>query len=121
MTNKNQRVYQMSFSKVYPLLVQKVIKKGGSKDDVDKLIMWLTGYSILSLVKAIDDNISYETFFNQAPNLNLKRLNIKGKICGIDIQNIEEPLMKEIRFLDKIVDDLSKGKKVKDIINKLQI
>lgn len=113
MTNN---IYKMSFSVVYPLYIEKAKKKNRTKEEVDEIIYWLTGYTEETLNRQLEKNIDFETFFNEAPNLNPSRLLIKGVICGIRIEDIEEPLMKEIRYLDKLIDELAKGKKIEKIL-----
>ena len=112
---KNEKVYAMSFAKVYPLLVNKAVKKGRTADEVDQVIQWLTGYDSDGLNAALDAEVSYEIFFSEAPRLNPNRKQITGAICGVRVENIEEPLMQEIRYLDKLVDELAKGKDLKKI------
>jgi len=108
--SKLHRVYKMSFSRVYPLYITKVERKGYAKEEVDKVIRWLTGYTQKKLESQIKKEVDIETFFNEAPKLNPERKNIKGLICGVRIEEIKEPLMREIRYMDKLVDNVSKGK-----------
>lgn len=110
------KIYSMSFASVYPHYVAKAEKKGRSKSEVDEIIRWLTGYSQEDLKEKIEKQVNFETFFAQAPNLNPSRALIKGVICGIRVENIEEPLMKEIRYLDKLIDELAKGKAMEKIL-----
>ena len=112
---KNEKVYAMSFAKVYPLLVNKAVKKGRTADEVDQVIQWLTGYGPDGLKAALAAEVSYEVFFAEAPMLNPNRKKITGTICGVRVENIEEPLMQEIRYLDKLVDELAKGKSLEKI------
>lgn len=114
----NKKVYKMIFGDVYPLLVNKVLRKERSKDEVDEVICWLTGYSEDALQDAIENRLTYEEFFNNAPKLNENRNLITGSICGVKINEIEEPLMKEIRYLDKLVDEIAKGKSMDKILRK---
>lgn len=110
--DKNHRIYKMSFASVYPHYVNKAEKKGHKKEEVDKAICWLTGYTQKELDLSIKEQIDFETFFTSAPNLNSERKNlIQGTICGVKIAEINEPLMKEIRYLDKLIDDLANGRK----------
>ena len=111
-----EKVYQMSFARVYPLLVNKVVKKGRMQSEVDEVIRWLTGYDQATLEKQLSDEVSYTTFFAQAPLLNPNRMLITGTVCGIRIENMEDTLMREIRFLDKLVDELAKGKAMEKIL-----
>jgi len=112
------KIYTMSFASVYPHYVTKAEKKGRTKAEVDQIIRWLTGYSQEELEAVIDNQISFETFFEQAPKLNDSRKLIKGVVCGIRVEEIEEPLMQEIRYLDKLVDELAKGKSMEKILRK---
>jgi len=112
----NQRIYKMPFSKVYPLLVQKAERKGRTKAEVDNVICWLTGYDHSGLQEQIAKNVDYETFFNEAPQINPNAAKIKGVICGYRVEEIEDPLMQKIRWLDKLVDELAKGKPMDRIL-----
>lgn len=116
--NEN-RVYKMSFAKVYPLYVLKAEKKGRTKSEVDEIIRWLTGYSQEQLEGLINNQTDYETFFKEAPLLNPSRALIKGVVCGIRVEDIQEPLMREIRYLDKLIDELAKGKTMDKILRRL--
>ena len=106
----------MSFASVYPHYVAKAEKKGRSKSDVDEIVRWLTGYSQKQLNQQIKKQINFEEFFDGAPAMNPNRELIKGVVCGVRIEEIEEPLMKEIRFLDKMVDELARGKALEKIL-----
>jgi len=112
----NHRIYKMSFARVYPLYVTKAERKGRTKAEVDQIIGWLTGYSQDELETVLDNQTDFEAFFDQAPQLNPARGLIKGVICGVRIENIEEPLMREIRYLDKLIDELAGGKKMEKIL-----
>ena len=112
---KNEKVYTMSFPKVYPLLVNKAVRKGRTAEEVDQVVQWLTGYDTDGLKAALAAEVSYEAFFAEAPRLNPNREKITGTICGVRVENIEEPLMREIRYLDKLVDELAKGKSLEKI------
>lgn len=112
------RIYTMSFARVYPLYIQKVERKGRTKAEVDEVISWLTGYSQQELAKHLEAQTDFETFFAQAPRLNPSRSLITGIICGVRIEEIEEPTMREIRYLDKLVDELAKGKEMEKILRK---
>jgi len=112
----NDRVYKMAFSKVYPLLIQKAERKGRTKADVDEVICWLTGYDYDGLQAQIDKNVDYETFFNEAPQINPNAEKIKGVICGYRVEEIQDPLMQKIRWIDKLVDELAKGKPMEKIL-----
>lgn len=114
----NEKVYNIPLAKVYPLLVAKAERKGHTKAEVDKITCWLTGYSDEVLQELIASDISYGDFFLKAPNSNPNRSLIKGVICGVRVENIEEPLMREIRYLDKLVDELAKGKSMDKILRK---
>lgn len=112
----NEKVYQMKFSKIYPLLVNKAVKKGRTQAEVDEIIIWLTGYSETKLKEITETEVTYADFFNRAPSLNPNRHFIKGSVCGIKVEEIKEPLMQEIRYLDKLIDELAKGKKMESIL-----
>ncbi len=114
----NTRIYRMSFAGVYPLYIQKAERKGRSKEEVDEIIFWLTGYSPTSLQQIIDDKIDFEHFFKQAPNLNSNISKIKGVICGYRIEDIQDPLVQKVRYLDKLIDELAKGKPMEKILRK---
>lgn len=113
-----QNIYKMSFAKVYPMYVSKATNKGRTKSEVDDIIRWLTGYSQEELEAQLDKETNFEDFFNEAPNPNPSRRLIKGVVCGIRVENIEEPLMQEIRYLDKLIDELAKGKTMDRILRK---
>lgn len=113
---KNERVYRMAFSSVYPLLVQKAERKGRTKSEVDAVICWLTGYDDSGLQAQIMKNVDYETFFSEAPQINPKAVKISGVICGHRVEEIEDPLMQKIRWLDKLVDELAKGKPIEKVL-----
>ncbi|EKK7205106.1 DUF2200 domain-containing protein [Listeria innocua] len=115
---KKPRIYTMSFASVYPFYIQKVEKKDRTKEEVDEVIFWLTGYDQASLQKAIDQEIDFETFFEQAPKMNPNASLITGVICGYRVEEIEDKLMQQIRYLDKLVDELAKGKKMEEILRK---
>lgn len=115
---KKHRIYSMSFASVYPLYIAKAEKKGRTKDEVDEIIRWLTGYNQQGLETQIKKQTDFETFFAQAPQPNASRALIKGVICGVRVENIEEPLMQEIRYLDKLIDELAKGKAMEKILRK---
>ena len=106
----------MAFARVYPLYVAKAEKKGRTKTEVDEIIRWMTGYSQNDLEGRVADQTNFETFFAEAPQLNPARDLIKGVICGVRIEEIEEPLMKEIRYLDKLIDELANGKAMAKIL-----
>lgn len=110
------KIYKMSFSKVYPLYIKKVERKDRTKEEVDEIIRWLTGYSDEALQAQIEKEVNFEEFFDQAPELNPARREVKGVICGVRVEDIEEPLMQEIRYMDKMIDELAKGKKMEKIL-----
>jgi len=114
----NQRIYKMSFARVYPLYIAKAERKGRTKTEVDEIILWLTGYNSKELKVILENQIDFETFFSQAPELNSARALIKGVICGVRIEDIQEPTMREIRYLDKLIDELAKGKLMEKILRK---
>jgi hypothetical protein len=111
-----QRVYAMSFASVYPMYVTKVAKKGRTQAEVDQVIRWLTGYTQKALEGHIAKKTSFETFFSKAPRLNPARKQITGVICGMRVEEIEEPLMQDIRYLDKLVDELAKGRAMEKVL-----
>lgn len=116
-SEKNQaRVFKMAFAGVYPLYIQKVEKKGRTKTELDTIIFWLTGYDAQTLQKQIDDRVDFEAFFAQAPELNPNVSKITGLICGYRVEEIENKLMQKIRYLDKLVDELAKGKAMAKIL-----
>ena len=112
----NQKVFAMEFARVYPLLVAKAQRKGRTAQEVEQVTCWLTGYTSADLLRAQQDGTSYGDFFRNAPAPNPCRDQIKGTICGVRVENIEDPLMREIRYLDKLVDELAKGKPMEKII-----
>ena len=112
----NQKVFAMSFSKIYPLYVQKAERKSRTKKEVDEIICWLTGYDPEALQAQIDRNVSLQTFFEEAPQMNPNAALIKGVVCGVRVEEIDDPLMQKIRWLDKLVDELAKGKKMEKIL-----
>lgn len=112
------RIYTMSVARVYPLYILKVEKKGRTKAEVDEVIRWLTGYSQKQLEAKLKKETDFETFFAKAPKLNPRRALIKGVICGVRIEDIEEPTMREIRYLDKLIDELAKGRPMEKILRK---
>jgi len=111
-----QRVFKMSFASVYPHYVQKAEKKGRTKQELDKVICWLTGYSAKALASQIKEKTDFETFFSEAPALNPNVSKITGVVCGVRIEEIENPLMRKIRYLDKLVDELAKGRPMAKIL-----
>ena len=110
------RIYSTSFASVYPLYVAKAEKKGRTKAEVDEVIRWLTGYSDADLALVLADGRDFETFFGQAPKMNPARSQITGKVCGVQVEAVEEPLMREIRYLDKLIDELARGRKMEKIL-----
>ena len=112
------RIYTMSVARVYPLYVAKAQRKGRTKAEVDEIIRWLTGHSQKTLEKELSKNTSFEDFFAQAPKMNASRSLITGVVCGIRVENIEEPVMREIRYLDKLIDELAKGKSMEKILRR---
>jgi len=113
---KKPRIFTMSFGSVYPLYVQKAERKGRTKEEVDEIIAWLTGYSGKRLQRAIDTKIDFETFFAKAPAMNPNAALITGVVCGVRVENVADPLMQQIRYLDKLIDELAKGKKMASIL-----
>lgn len=114
----NNRVYQMSFARVYPLYIEKAKKKGRTKAEVDQIIHWLTGYTPKKLETVLKKQTDFETFFAKAPRLNPLRKLITGVICGVRIEEIKETTMREIRYLDKLIDELAKGRTIEKILRK---
>ena len=112
----SERFYQMIFSKVYPMYVQKAEKKGRTKDEVDAVIFWLTGYDERGLQAQINRDVNFETFFAEAPQINPNADKIKGVICGVRVEEIDDPLIQNVRRLDKLVDELAKGKTMDKIL-----
>ncbi|MFC4817891.1 DUF2200 domain-containing protein [Flavobacterium sp. GCM10023249] len=110
------RVYRMLFSSVYPLYIQKAEKKGRTKEEVDTVIFWLTGYNAQTLQEQIDQKSDFETFFLQAPKMHPNVTKITGVICGYRVEEIEDPILKKVRYLDKLVDELAKGRKMEKIL-----
>lgn len=110
------RIYTMSFAGVYPHYITKAEKKGRTKEEVDEIIRWLTGYSQKELEAEIEKKTNLEDFFAQAPKLNPSRSLIKGVICGVRVEEIEDPLMKEVRYMDKLIDELARGKAMEKIL-----
>lgn len=113
---ENEKVYAMPFAKIYPMLVNKAIKKGRTAEEVGEITCWLTGYTAQQLTELATSDISYGDFFRNAPTPNPNRKLITGSICGVRVETIDEPLMQEIRYLDKLVDELAKGKPMEKIL-----
>ena len=107
-----QSIFDMKVSKIYPLLLQKVERKGRSKEELDAIIEWLTGYDM----EQVDQEMTYRDFFDQEPAMNPRAELIKGKVCGVQVETIEDPMMQKIRWLDKLVDELSKGKPLNKVL-----
>ncbi len=112
----HSRVYKMIFAGVYPHYIAKAEKKGRTKAEVDQIIFWLTGYDEKSFQKQLDNKVDFETFFAEAPQLNPNVSLIKGVICGYRVEEIEDPLMQKVRYLDKLIDELAKGKTMEKIL-----
>lgn len=112
----NERIYNMLFSKVYPLLIAKAEKKNRTRAEVNELTSWLTGYTAEQIESYLSTDLTYGDFFRNAPALNPNRTLIKGTVCGVRVEGIEDPLMREMRYLDKLIDELAKGKKIETII-----
>lgn len=112
------RIYRMSFAKVYPALVAKAERKGRTKAEVDQIIHWLTGYDAQALAAQLDADSDVRTFFAEAPAMNPARSEIKGVVCGVRVEEVAEPLMREIRYLDKLIDELAKGKAFDKILSR---
>jgi hypothetical protein len=117
MNNKsNNRVFGMKFADIYPLYVQKAKRKNRTREEVDQIICWLTGYNQAGLQQQIEQEDDFETFFAQAPAINPNSSLIKGVVCGVRVEEIEDPLMQKIRYLDKLIDELAKGKAMEKIL-----
>jgi hypothetical protein len=112
------RIYSVSVASVYPHYVSKAEKKGRTKAEVDEIICWLTGYSRETFGNQLKKNTNFEDFFTQAPRMHPSRALIKGVVCGVRVESIEEPIMREIRYLDKLIDELAKGKAMEKILRK---
>ena len=115
------RIFAMSFARVYPEYVSKAERKGRTKSEVDEVIRWLTGYRQEELEAILEKQTDFETFFAEAPQLNPSRALIKGVVCGVRVEDIEEPTMREIRYLDKLIDELAKGKAMEKILREPQL
>ncbi len=111
-----ERIYRLLFSSVYPLYIQKAEKKGRSKEEVDTIIFWLTGYNAKTLQQQIDRKTDFETFFAEAPQMNANAKKITGVICGYRVEEIEDPVIQKMRYLDKLIDELAKGKAMEKIL-----
>lgn len=109
-------IFQMAFAKVYPLYVQKAERKNRTKEEVDQIICWLTGYNLAGLQRQIEQECDFESFFAQAPALHPNSALIKGVVCGVRVEEVEDPLMQKIRYLDKLIDELAKGKAMEKIL-----
>lgn len=110
------RIFSMPFSNVYPMYVQKAERKGRTKEEVDAAIRWLTGYDENGLQAQIDKGVDFEAFFAQAPKINANSMKITGVVCGVRVEEVEDPLMQKIRWLDKLVDELAKGKPLEKVL-----
>jgi len=110
------KIFSMAFAKVYPLYIQKAERKERTKQEVDQCILWLTGYDQKGLEKQIECEASFETFFAEAPHLNPNVKLIKGVVCGLRVEDVEDPLMRKIRYLDKLIDELAKGKAIEKVL-----
>jgi len=115
---ETHRIFKTSFASVYPHYVQKAEKKGRERKEVDEVICWLTGYSPQALAMQIEQKTDFETFFNEAPSLHPNASKITGVVCGVRIEEIENPLMRKIRYMDKLVDELGKGRPMDKILRK---
>ena len=111
-----ERIYRLLFSSVYPLYIKKAEAKGRTKDEVDTIIFWLTGYNKQTLQQQIDNKSDFQTFFAEAPGINPNASKITGVICGYRVEEIEDELIQKLRYLDKLIDDLAKGKKMEKIL-----
>jgi hypothetical protein len=116
--NNNARVYKMSFAGVYPLYINKAERKGRTKEEVDEIIFWLTGYNEKTLQQVIDNKTDFENFFAKAPKINPNVSKITGVICGYRVEEIEDKVIQQVRYLDKLIDELAKGKAMEKILRK---
>ncbi|MDF9825843.1 hypothetical protein M2475_001605 [Breznakia sp. PF5-3] len=112
------KVFKMSFARIYPAYIDKAEKKNRTKEEVNQIIFWLTGYDEKGLQKQLDDNVDLEVFFTQAPRINPNASLITGSVCGVCVEAVEDPLMQKIRYLDKLIDELAKGKAMEKILRK---
>lgn len=113
-----RRVYAMVFAKVYPMYIAKAEKKGRTKEEVDEVIRWLTGYTQSKLNAQIKKEVTFETFFKESPKRNPSRTLITGMVCGVRVEEVEDPVMREVRYLDKLVDELARGRSMEKILRK---
>lgn len=118
MKTNNTRVYKIAFASVYPLYIEKAEKKGRTQEEVDTVLCWLTGYNKQTIQKQIDKGTDLQTFFADAPKINPNISKITGVICGYRVEDIEDPLMQKIRYMDKLIDELAKGKAMEKILRK---
>jgi hypothetical protein len=116
MKDNTERIYKMTFARVYPLYITKVEKKGRTKAEVDEVIRWLTGYSQKEMESQIEKQVDFEKFFNEAPQMNPSRSLVKGMICGIRVEDIVDPIVQGVRYMDKLVDELAKGRPMEKIL-----
>lgn len=115
---KNDRIYKMTFASVYPLYVAKAERKGRTKQEVDEIVQWLTGYSKKELEDQIEKEADFETFFKEAPKMNPARKLIKGVVCGVRVEDIKDKTIQSVRYLDKLIDELARGKEMEKILRK---
>lgn len=115
---ENQRVFAMKLGKIYPLLVQKAERKNRTREEVDEIVFWLTGYDAAGLQRQLDRDVDYKTFFDEAPCMHDNRFLIRGMVCGVRVEEIEDDTMRSIRYLDKLVDELSRGRSMDQILRK---
>lgn len=115
---ENQRVYKMTFSSIYPMYIQKVERKGRTKKEVDMVVCWLTGYDDIGLRRQLEKAVDFETFFAEAPQINPNTHKITGVICGVRVEDIEDPLLQKIRWLDKLIDELAKGRPMEKVLKR---
>lgn len=118
MNNSNHRVFKISFASVYPYYIEKAAKKGRTKEEVDEIIRWLTGYSQKEFEAQLEKQTNFEDFYAEAPQMNPLRSEVKGVICGVRVEDIKEPTMQSLRYLDKLIDELAKGRPMEKILRK---
>ena len=113
---KTERIYKLLFASIYPLYIKKVESKGRTKTELDTVIFWLTGYDVQTLQQQIDKNVDLETFFNETPQMNPNTSKITGVICGYRVEDIEDPIIQKIRYMDKLIDEVAKGRAMEKIL-----
>ncbi len=118
MKDNTQRIYKMTFADIYPMYIAKAEKKGRTKTEVDEVIRWLTGYSQKEMESQLEKQVDFETFFTEAPEMNPSRSLVKGVICGVRVEDLKDPIVQGVRYMDKLVDELAKGRPMEKILRK---